>query len=209
VLHLRFAALAGSPDATTAIGRRIVEALRAQGLAATWDGDAAHTIELSVFDWKRRSPPVEGQATWTAGAVLDRWRRELSRMAYGNVAYALEDAYAAATVPAGAVDVAIARASALPDVALAVRGCDVPATRITDLWLEAYAAAPGGRTGALIELLVVGGELVDGAVRAAARERMLRTRDDMHGAAVAAWYLMRAPNETAAGLHDDDRRAPP
>lgn len=216
VLRVSYAAMGSSQAATVAIGRRIVESLRAQGLTVTWDEDPEKKIELPSFDWKRRAPPITLSPTWTAESVVDRWCHDLPRTAAAELANALGETYVEAAVAAGCIDVGFAwaraplaatrigqtRSQTLMRLALALRVTDVPSARIADLWLEAYSVAPYGRNGALIDLLVAG-DLRTPAVLAAARDRVLQSRRDMYGAAAIAWYLVRAPT----GSNDQNERA--
>ncbi|MER5479338.1 hypothetical protein ABT026_20560 [Streptomyces sp. NPDC002734] len=42
------------PEGTAAVGREIVEAVRAAGLTVRWDGDPAQAIVVTPLDWRRR-----------------------------------------------------------------------------------------------------------------------------------------------------------
>ncbi|NMO14264.1 hypothetical protein HPC49_17660 [Pyxidicoccus fallax] len=212
-LHLSYHSLTPLPDAVIAIGRRVVEALRAQGLVVTWDENPYNAIELPSFDWKRRGPPPSTKAPrdWSPESLLDRWCEALPGSAGAELAEALGELYGEAAIAAGCIDVAIAlarapfaiepglrdkpRNNALTRVALALSKSDVPPARVKALWQEAYAAAPLSRHGELIHLLVAG-ELADPELHAVARNRVMQTRRDICGAAAVAWYLVRAPAES-------------
>jgi hypothetical protein len=211
-LHLRYAGMGDGPGDTAAIGRRVVEALRAEGLEASWDGRPDRTIELPSFAWKRRAPPARPAPVWSAESCIEDWCRELPRLFAAFVAQALGRGYGGVVARMGDVDVALAwarshpprsaqgmaRSSALLEVAHGLREALAEPAQVVALLVEACAAAPWGRHGALIDLLV-GADLTDPVFRDAVRARVLSTRRDPYGTAAVAWYLVRAPGENEAG----------
>lgn len=52
-LYLSYGAVAGSPEATEAVGRAVCDALEAKGLDAVWDGTWDRRIFVPL-DWRRR-----------------------------------------------------------------------------------------------------------------------------------------------------------
>ncbi len=55
-LWLAFGALPAAPGDTAAVGREVVTALRAGGLAVAWDGSADTRIQVTPLDWRKRLP---------------------------------------------------------------------------------------------------------------------------------------------------------
>jgi hypothetical protein len=73
-LDLRYRATDDGDEATRAVGHRIADALRAEGLVTAWDGDPTRTIQLAPFDWKRRGPPAPPEkAAPTADECVATW----------------------------------------------------------------------------------------------------------------------------------------
>lgn len=188
-LHLRYSA---------DIGPRVVEALRAHGFAPAWDGDAARTIQVPIAwmrrAWRRHTPPAA-----TPHTLLTRWCEAIASTSLADLAAALQGSYPLALVEAGCLDAAFAwarapltgsgaltRSSTLATLATSLPG-RMPADRIDDVWIEAFACVPYGRDTALVELLWVM-DPTRPAVRAAARARTFNARDDLYGAAAVGWY---------------------
>jgi hypothetical protein len=95
-LHLRYASMSGGRDAAVALGRRVVSALAAEGLAVEWDEDPSRTIHVSPFDWKRRAAPSGDElldAPWTAESALARWCEALPGLSAAEFAADARDAY--------------------------------------------------------------------------------------------------------------------
>ncbi len=219
-LHLHYAAMAGEPDADAAIGQRVAAALGAERLEVRWNADPMRTIELPSFDWKRReAPPATEKPSpaWTAESLLARWCADLAPIVGAELADALGDDYGPIAVAVGCADAALEwaravrvydpmgrrmRGRALMQIAQAFEQAGIPADRVRALRLEACAAAPYGRNGALIDLLLERGSLADPVVRAALRERVTQARRDQYGATAIAWYLVRTP----AASDEDERK---
>jgi tetratricopeptide (TPR) repeat protein len=203
-LHLRFHAVSHRAAETSAIGKRVVEALRAHGLSSAWDGDPERTIALPSFDWRRRSlPPPYARPVPSAAGAAERWCDDLPRLTVADLADALGETFGETAVAVGDRDRALAwarahlvdagtlRCAALARVAAALRGDEAPELA-RHLMLEALACAPwASRSGAMVELLV-GADLDDPEVAAAARSRVLESRRDVRGAVELAWFAVRA-----------------
>lgn len=216
-LHVRYEAMSDSPGAKAAVGKRVVEALAAEGLSVTWSGDSEETIQLSSVVWQRRAAPIVDKKTWTPSSVLKLWCRRLPVADAADYSRLLGELYPEAAVSAGCIDQALAwaraaspknvlgaatRARALSLVARALRNHEIAPERLDDLLLEAYAAAPYGRHGDLVDLLA-GGDLERPSIREAARARVTQTRRDSFGAAAIAWYLVRASATQAEQTYHD------
>ncbi|MFT3699736.1 MAG: hypothetical protein QM831_41700 [Kofleriaceae bacterium] len=191
VLHVRFD---GSPEHPAGeIGERVVAALRAEGLDATWDRDPEHTIQVAMR-WQRRRPIAGvGPAVPSVDRLVSAWcealqravRSELASTRTALIAHALEAHAPAAT--AAWIEIAddpILRAW------FACKRSDWEA------WREAWRRAPYDET--LVELIARFG-IADPIVRELAIGKCIQLADDLGGSVAPAWVYASDPRNAEQG----------
>jgi hypothetical protein len=202
VLHLRYATLGDDDAACAAIGRRVEAALRAAGLAPTWEGDTARTIQLRAFRWQRGTWPDEVEPPID---MLDAWCTAFERTAPSELVASLGEPFLHALEPALAVR--FARAASTSSLAPAPRAhlLGILARRTGDaaLWHEAFVCCP--LTGSLVIELLLEADLADPALRELVRLQLTERRRNALALAAMAWFAVRT-NTAGEHLHHVLRR---
>ncbi len=196
VLQLRYDGTLG--NAATAIGTRVVAALREAGLAPAWDGDINKTIEVGLR-WQRRAAPGVPAVVHTAATSVAAWCAALPAATLGAAAANAGVDFALALDAAGLTAAAMAWARAPFDDADRARSLArlAVARRSRALLVEAWQLVPWD-AGAFVALLAEAG-LAVAQVRTIACAKIQELPFGIDGSVAAAWLYACAPDIERAG----------